>query len=105
MRYRAKYAVVNPSGKQIGITTHEVKAKNRQGALTKLRKLVTARLPKKKNVEEGSWKRGFFEPYRRSADYSRVRAGEPPLKRGKKAATRRYKGKMKKARRGRTSIS
>ena len=102
MRYRANARVVSPGGKEIGRVTYHVKAKNKSGALSKIRKLFNARPRKRKknaSVAEGAWYRTkgggmSFHPYRRSADYS--------LAVEKKAGAKR---RTRRARRGRQAVS
>jgi len=99
MRYKANARVVSAGGKEIGRVSYTVKAKNKSGALAKLRQMFKANKPKpnrKKNIEQGYWvqvgRRRVFHPIRATGDYSPSRAGE-----SKVAA--------KKARKSRTSIS
>jgi len=104
MKYRVNAKVVSPAGKELGRVTYRVKAKNRAGAMTKIRQMFKATKPKKlnkkKNVEMGVWDSSGFHPIRASRDYSASRAGE--RKGGGRA---RAKRKTRKARRGRQAIS
>ena len=96
MRYRANARVVSKAGKEIGRVNYIVKAKNKSGAMAKLRELFNARpLKKKKNVEQGFYdSRGIFHPIRASSDYSE-----------RKATTGAAKKRTRRARRGRQAIS
>lgn len=96
MRYLANARVVSPGGKEIGRVTYHVKAKNKSGALSKIRKLFNARpRKKKKNVEMGFYdSKGQFHPIRASSDYSERAASHG-------AARKR----TRRARRGRQSPS
>jgi hypothetical protein len=101
MRYRANAKVISPGGKELGRVTYTVKAKNKSGALTKLRQMMKAKNRKrKKNVEMGFWDAKGFHPMRASRDYSGARAGE-----GRAGGRARAKRATKKARRGRQAIS
>jgi hypothetical protein len=96
MRYRANARVVGATGQEIGRVTYHVKAKNKAGAMSKIKKLFNARPRKrKKNVEQGFYdSKGRFHPIRTSSDYSERRAG-----------TGAARSRTRRARRGRQAIS
>jgi hypothetical protein len=100
MRYRANARVVSPTGKEVGRVSYSVKAKNKAGAMTKIRQMMKAKNRKRKNVEMGYWAGGVFHPVRASRDYDPGRAGE-----GRRGGKARAKRAHRKARRGRQSIS
>jgi hypothetical protein len=100
MKYRVNAKVVSPRGRELGRVTYLVKAKNRAGALAKLRQMFSATKPKKlstkKNVDQGFWDSRGFHPIRASADYNAGRAGEGLSRRrvasAKRTTTRLRKG-------------
>ena len=95
MRYRANARVVSKAGKEIGRVNYIVKAKNKSGAMAKLRKLFNARPHKKNGTFEGFKDQyGQVHPIRGGKGYSQREVD--------KAAARK---RTRRARRGRQAIS
>lgn len=92
-----KAKVVNPRGEEIGRVSYSVKAKNKTGAMTKIRRLLKANrvLKVRKNVD-GFYDQWGFHPIRRGKrhleqkyDVFRLHKGSPEKERAERKRRRR----------------